>query len=285
MAGVAVATVPGATDVVTGWMKPKSTSPAPLAAVVAAPLPAVPTGIAQPQPPSPPPETVTALPQPAASEDDKKENAPQPITSIEWPNNVSRTDSEMLAFGSLFKLYGITNVGSSKGAPCRRAEELGMRCYVARGGLSDLFLLDQPVVMRLTSADGSEYSATLGGLDHQVATLVIGGTERRVALTDLANAWSGNFVLIWKAPPAFRDPLSLSQRGPAVNWLRQAMTSIDGIPDDGTGTFDAALARRIRAFQLAEGIRPDGFVGPLTAIRINVRSGQGGPHLVTGKKG
>jgi len=70
-----------------------------------------------------------------------------------------------------------------------------------------------------------------------------------------------------------------------VNWLRQAMATIDGAADEGGGPYDAALARRVRAFQLAEGIVPDGFVGPLTAIRINVRSGQGGPQLLAGKKG
>ena len=48
----------------------------------------------------------------------------------------------------------------------------GMRCYTSRGGLSDLLLLNQPVIMRLYSADGREYSATLVSLDAQVATLV-----------------------------------------------------------------------------------------------------------------
>ena len=42
---------------------------------------------------------------------------------------------------------------------------------------------------------------------------------------------------------------------------------------------------RVRAFQFADGIRPDGVVGPLTAIRINVCSGRGGPLLRANGRG
>ena len=120
-------------------------------------------------------------------------------------------------------------------------------------------------------------------MNHQAATLMVAGTERCVALNDLATSWSGRYVMIWKAPPGFRDSLVMNQRGPAVTWLRQTMATIDGLHEDGTGMLDAALSQRIRAFQLSEGIQPDGLVGPLTAIRLNVRSGHGGPRL-TGKK-
>lgn len=208
-----------------------------------------------------------------------------PTVPLKWPSNIARSASEGLAFKSLSQLYGIdTNMQSNK-TPCHQAETQGMRCYAGHGGLSDLFLLDQPVLMRLLSADGKEYSVTLTALNRQTATLMVAGEEQRVSLNDLANAWFGQFVVMWNAPPDFNGHMLLNQHGPAVIWLRQAMETIDGIRDNGSDVFDAALAVRIRAFQLTEGIQPDGLVGPLTVIRINLHSSKSLPRLVTEKRG
>jgi murein L,D-transpeptidase YcbB/YkuD len=63
------------------------------------------------------------------------------------------------------------------------------------------------------------------------------------------------------------------------------MKLVDGIPDDGSDVFDEELARRVRVFQLANGIQPDGQVGPLTLIRLNVHNGKGGPSLAVDERG
>lgn len=273
--GLGVAGAPALTGSLADWWRP---SPAQTLAAKAPPASRLP---AQPVPPA-----STTPPQPLAASTSQREADAEPVaTGLAWPPSIPRGDSERLAFQGLYQLYGINPDSAVKANNCRKVEDLGLRCYVTRGGISDLLLLDQPVVLRLLAADGGEYSATLTGLDHQEARLLMAGKERRVALGELAGAWSGNFILIWKAPPGFHDHLALNQRGPAITWLRQAIASIDGRPEDPGEAFDAALARRIRAFQLAEGIRPDGYVGPLTAIRINARSGRGGPSLGMEKKG
>ncbi|MDZ7825136.1 MAG: peptidoglycan-binding domain-containing protein [Gammaproteobacteria bacterium] len=46
--------------------------------------------------------------------------------------------------------------------------------------------------------------------------------------------------------------------------------------------FDADLEQRLRAFQSAQGLRPDGIAGPQTWIRINSLSAVGVPSLATG---
>jgi general secretion pathway protein A len=276
--GLGIVGAPALTGTVADWLRPTPVRS------LAANTPARPTSAQQALPqPAPPPST--AAPAPAAAENRMDNDAEIAPTGMAWPATITRTDSERLAFRDLYKLYGINADSAVKANNCRKVEELGLRCYIARGGISDLLLLDQPVVLRLLSTDGGEYSATLTGLDRQEARLLIAGKERRVALGELAEAWSGSFILIWKAPPGFHDHLSPNQRGPAITWLHQAMARIDGSPDSADDAFDAPLARRIRAFQLTEGIRPDGFVGPLTAIRINARSGRGGPSLSTEKKG
>jgi general secretion pathway protein A len=208
-----------------------------------------------------------------------------PASTLKWPGNISVAGSESLAFQTLFKLYGIRLDRQSKESPCHQAESSGLRCYAARGGISDLLQLDQPVLIRLSSPEGKELAATLIALDHQNATLILAGEEQRVPLSVLASAWFGQFVVIWNPPKNFNGEVLPNKRGPAVVWLRQAMQAVDGIADNGSDIFDADLARRVRAFQLTDGIQPDGVVGPLTVIRLNVRSGKGGPRLVTEKRG
>ena len=211
-------------------------------------------------------------------------SAPLPTSTLNWPGNIAPNDSETFAFQSLFKLYGIDINTQSGETPCHQLEAQAMRCYEGHGDLMDLYTLDQPVVVRLSSPEGKEYSATLTVLDHQAATLMVAGAPQRVALNELANSWTGQFVVLWKVPPNFNEHMSLNQRSLAVTWLRHAMQTADGIHDNGSDIFDAKLARRIRAFQLTEGIKPDGLVGPLTVIRLNLLSGKAGPHLVTEKR-
>ncbi len=205
-------------------------------------------------------------------------------TTLKWPSDVPLINSEALAFQSLFKLYDMDFNTPSIQAPCQQAATKGLRCYEGRGGLSDLFLIDQPVLLRLALADGKTYSATLTALDHQVATLIVGGAVQHVSLNDLANAWLGQFVVIWNAPASFKSELKQGQRNNTVAWVRHAMEAADGVHDNGSDVFDAALEKRVRAFQLVEGMQPDGLVGSRTLIRLNVRNSNL-PHLVSDKKG
>jgi general secretion pathway protein A len=155
---------------------------------------------------------------------------------------------------------------------------------MGHGGLSDLLQLDQPVLLRLSRTKGKEFSAVLTDLDHQTASIVISGKTQHVSLNEIAPSWSGQFVAVWNVPPAFSTEIYLNHRGQDVIWLRRTLENIDGIRDNGLDVFDLALSKRIRAFQLNDGIQPDGLVGPLTLIRLNVRSGNNMLHLVTERK-
>jgi general secretion pathway protein A len=208
-----------------------------------------------------------------------------PTSILRWPSNIPLFDSEKMAFQSLFKLYGLNIETKSKEPPCQQVEKLGMRCYVGHGGLTDLVQLDQPVLTRLFSADGKEYSATLLALDHQSATLMVAGEVQRVSLRELANSWFGQYVAVWRVPPDFDQQIRINDQGPSVIWLRHVLENIEGKRDNGSDVFDTALAKRVHAFQLAEGIQPDGVVGPLTVIHLNIRSGIVAQRLVSGKKG
>jgi general secretion pathway protein A len=259
----AAATTPAFNDAVSAW---RITQPATASAV---PLRA---------------ETTPTKAEPVSDASDNKRHSLR-LENTGWPDNVARTESEKLAFQALFEQHGINTLSSARGGNCRLAETLGLRCYTARGGVSDLRRLDQPVLIRLTDSTRQDYFATLIHLDQHEASLLVGGEERRVGLADLADAWTGVFVLLWKTPPGFDKQLAPGQRSPAISWLRQAMASIDAVADNGSNVFDTDLARRVRDFQLAEGIRPDGYVGAVTAIHINARSNPDSPRLSSKKGG
>jgi general secretion pathway protein A len=207
------------------------------------------------------------------------------LSTLKFPGNRELADNNNLALQSLFNLYGINiDIQSGKGA-CQQTLPKGMRCFSWHGGLSDLLKLDQPVLLQLSSLEGKKFSATLIALDTETATLMIGGTKQRISLHELANCWFGQFIVVWNAPSQYIKRMPLNYHGGFVVWLRHAMEIADGIRSNGSDLFDSELSSRIRSFQITQGIEPDGQVGPLTIIRLNVIGGKGGPRLVSERKG
>ncbi len=208
---------------------------------------------------------------------------PAPI-ELHWPVNAPRSISERLAFRDMFKLYGITYDPGSKMSPCEAAAAAQMRCLTGRGGLGELTLYDQPALLAIDGQHGEPgYHAVLTSLDGQDATFIVAGESFHVRVSDIAANWSGNFTLLWQAPPGFTDTLTPGKRGPAVSWLRQKLAAAMGGSAQGGSTFDDRLFRQIKAFQLAEGIVPDGAAGPLTMMRLNMRLDANLPRLTTTK--
>jgi general secretion pathway protein A len=188
--------------------------------------------------------------------------------------------SEELAFQDLFNLYGIAYDPRGKGSACKVAEAVDMRCLYARGGVSDLLQANQPAMLLMDGAGkGGPSYAVLTALDGESATVIVAGARHRVALAQLAPLWSGKYALLWHAPPGFSSVLAGGSRGPAVSWLRQSLARVQGENADGPAVFDNNLVGRVKAFQLAEGMAPDGVAGALTLIRLNLRLDWNLPRL------
>ena len=74
----------------------------------------------------------------------------------------------------------------------------------------------------------------------------------------------------WRTPADDVAPLGPGASGARVDWLGEQLSGFDTQPAPPPGqTFDAALKARVRAFQLAHGLRPDGWVGPTTFRQLN----------------
>lgn len=202
-----------------------------------------------------------------------------PPDTLVWPENVARARSRAMANAALFREWG---ADFEDGDACRQAENAGLRCRTARGGLDELRKTNRPAVMQMQDDDGKEFYATLTRLDDKTATLAVGGDTRSVPLTTLAARWSGHYTVLWRLPPQARENIRLGERGPAVAWLSRQLSKGQGGAAQTTGNpvFDDALVRQVKQFQLAHGLIPDGIVGPQTLMRLSVVSDQSAPQLL-----
>jgi general secretion pathway protein A len=254
---------------------------------IAWPRPPVPAAAVPARAPAATLAPVAVSPEPAASSSLERPNvvavppAEPRMEDLRWPDEVApRAQSEGLAFHDLLKVYGVAYEPGSKGSACKVAEAANLHCLYGRGGLSDLRQFNEPAVLLMDGAGKAhQFYAVLTAMDDMSATLIIAGRTQRVSLASIAPLWSGNYALLWSSPPGTKTGIGEDAHGPAVMWLRDSLARAQGVDANGPARFDKELANRIRAFQLAEGIAPDGVAGPLTLIRLNMRLDDRLPRL------
>ena len=173
-------------------------------------------------------------------------------------------------------LAGVWGTVLGAGEPCAVAAPQSLQCLRSRGGLASLRQADRPGWLKLSDERGRIAHVLLVALADDSATLNIGGADVTVPLLPLARLWRGEFGTFWRAPPGYRDASDGSDNPQALRrWLQQRLAALDG---QGLGSGDdAALRTRIAAFQLTQGLVPDGVAGPLTLMQLGrVGGGAGG---------
>ena len=144
--------------------------------------------------------------------------------------------------------------------------------------------LNRPGIVTLFDAKDQPRYALLTALTSQTATLRAGGLARNVPLWALASVWRGDFATLWKAPADYRAMLQLGSSGSGVQQLALQLAALQGqaspvAPAGGVFVFDAALKAKVEAFQVSQGLTPDGVVGPTTFMQLNRASGVDEPRL------
>jgi general secretion pathway protein A len=137
------------------------------------------------------------------------------------------------------------------------------------------------MTMRDTNSREPAFFATLLKLDKENATFAVGSKTQTVALTALADQWSGAYTLLWRKPPEARTLVKMGERGPSVQWLSRQLASFEGISlsKDPDPVFDSAMVRRIKRFQLSQDLEPDGAIGPKTLVRLTAVGDKAAPTL------
>jgi general secretion pathway protein A len=229
---------------------------------------------------------------PAAQTSAMAPAAPVPVTqakptaalpdTLEWPLAEPRARNKAIAYGALFRAWGAEYNGADA---CRQAEGLGLRCRSARGGLDELRRLNRPAILLMRDEQGQEFNATLVALTDKTATFAIGAATSTIALRALGTQWAGQYTLLWRMPPDARESIRAGARGPAVQWLIGQLAQAQGrVADSGKDAlFDDAVVRQVKQFQLAQGLIPDGAVGPQTVMRLAGVGDKTAPKLLPGQ--
>ena len=181
------------------------------------------------------------------------------------------------------ELAGVWNLRIDGAPPCRAVQTQQVRCFAARMDLGLIRQLDRPGILALQKGDGTPTFALLVGLTADSVVLQSGGRRERVPLLALTRHWQGYYATYWRVPPSYTETLAEGSTGPMVDRIAAQLARLEGAPaPQGRQVFDAAMRERVHAFQLAQGLKPDGLAGPYTLMQLNRATGIDEPHLQRG---
>jgi general secretion pathway protein A len=211
-----------------------------------------------PPPPAPPPAA-------ASTEEPREEPATLAMLAAD-PNFALGTDE---AIAELLALWGAP-YDPAGDEPCVQAQAHGLRCvFQRRGTLGELRRVNWPTILSLVAADGTEHSVVVAELGYDRATLVANGSTFELPLAELSYSWFGDHLLLWRPGDAPARDLTPGDDDSGVRWLRNTLAKLAGEPALETSTvYDAALERRVRAYQRAHQLTVDGIVGARTQIAM-----------------
>ena len=165
------------------------------------------------------------------------------------------------------------NVAIGDGEPCAAAARAELACYRSTGGLQGVRQLDRPALLALRDVGGSTVYAQLVAVATDRATLAAGRQHFDLTLPALARVWRGEFATFWRTPPGWRSGADTNPPPALAAWLDQQL--------GGAWAGAAApLRERVSAFQLSQGLLPDGRPGPVTLMQLNRVAGVDEPRLV-----
>jgi len=168
------------------------------------------------------------------------------------------------------------------GDPCVAALRVQVQCF--RSPSSNLALirqLDRPGILVLRDANDKPVYALLTGLSEQTATLRVAGVSQTISLVSLARLWRGDFATLWRSPPGYNGKTIDAGSGPTAAWLSTQLAGLRGQSAASEVHSEAAWRASVSAFQLAQGLKPDGLAGPTTFMQLNRASGVDEPRLIS----
>jgi general secretion pathway protein A len=164
--------------------------------------------------------------------------------------------------------------------PCQRLARLRLQCFRGSGSLASLRQLDRPVILTLRGEHDEPLYAVMTGLGPQSAVLQTAQARRSVSLLTLAQMWRGEFATLWSAPEGYRASAGEDGGKAASQWVAARLTALQGSPHASDAReAEVPLKSRISAFQMAQGLKPDGLAGPMTYMQLNRISGVDEPKL------
>jgi len=226
--------------------------------------------------PEPEPEPA---PIPEVIAEEEPEAGPTLDEQLQMAGELTQTN---FALAALFETWGLEYRSGGRSG-CAQATDAGLTCLYQRGSWSGLRQMDRPAVLTLIDSGGNSHEVVLTGITDDKAELSLGGVSVTHAVSDISNAWFGQFMLLWRPPTGTAASLGPGSQGADVAWLRNSLAAIDGryaSGDPQSDVFGAELEQIVRSFQRDHRLDVDGLAGQQTQIIINsMLAVEGTPRL------
>ena len=212
---------------------------------------------------------------------EKKEREEQLLPFL--PANIKPTN-RLIAYAELLSMWGLDYNASLDGDVCDYVLQYQRRCEVDSGTWADINLLDRPVILELISATNQRLYGVVTQVNGEELLMNFDGKSIRLSRQQLAAYWNGNFAYVWATPPDYQEPLKLSTRGLAVQWLKTGLaklTDLDLIVPPNVA-YDEDLQFQVLQFQRKYGLEADAVAGPATLIMLNSLISSDHPNLSSG---
>ena len=147
-------------------------------------------------------------------------------------------------------------------ATCAQTGLPGLACHRNNGGLAALRAVGRPSLLQLRDAVGGNAWIQLVAIGDSDVTLRAGTRRFRIGQAELARIWRGEFVTLWRPPPGWREGNEAAARPELREWIN------DRLADAGEADAKQPLKDRLRAFQISQGMAPDGQATPATLMRL-----------------
>ena len=166
------------------------------------------------------------------------------------------------------------NVAIGEGEPCVVAAQAQLACFrSASGGFQLARQLGRPALLALRGNGGQKGFALLVALDDSRATLQVGRQRFDLTPQALAGAWRGDIATFWRTPPGWRAGRDGDLPAETRSWVEQQLGP------EPLGAAPRPWRERVLAYQMLQGLPPDGRAGPLTLMHINRTAGIDEPRL------
>ncbi|MFK7815923.1 MAG: AAA family ATPase [Gammaproteobacteria bacterium] len=188
-------------------------------------------------------------------------------------NDSSLRADNSKAFTTLFSFWGHAYPKLKGETACERAVAAELRCIFGKAGWDELRRHNRPVVLEMINTAGKRIQAVVLTLQGNQVNLNIGGKIVTTATETVDPYWYGNYLLLWRPPPAGSNILKEGVIGKDVGWLRDQLDRIEGKTVSTEAkkklSFDPTLKWRLMEFQRIRGLDVDGVAGRETIIEIN----------------
>jgi len=201
-------------------------------------------------------------------------------------NLFSSNNTLQSAMEVLLRRWGINSEINSNTNPCKQIELHRLMCLKGTGTLRDIISLNRPAILKLHNLNNNYY-IVLTGIDNNKLNVAIEEDILTISSDEIYPYWFGEYIILWRPPMDYKGPVYPGHMGNIVRWIEGKLSEIqDREPSiKDRPIYDNIIVKQVRRFQMAEGLIPDGIIGPRTIIHINTKTMKDIPLLISQREG